>query len=220
MNFNTGVFEKTGYGSLSERAFYLAMGICLIYGLGGTAYVANLTAIANYQPDLGAILILGLAIPIVGVIIAVKSKEPILSFIGYNMVLIPFGIILGPVLNHYSPNVIAKTFGLTCCITGIMTVLAVSHPTWFENLGTSLFFALTGLVIARVAQIFFPILQHLTIIDWIAAGIFSLYIGYDMHRATRIPRTLDNAVDISLDLYLDILNLFLTLLRLSGDSDD
>jgi len=58
------------------------------------------------------------------------------------------------------------------------------------------------------------------IIDYISAGIFSLYIGYDMHRAHSIPKTLDNAIDVSLSLYLDIINLFLNLLSiLQSDSD-
>ena len=49
-----------------------------------------------------------------------------------------------------------------------------------------------------------------------AAAIFSLYIGYDMYRAQRYPKTADNAVDCAVDIYLDIINLFLRLLRILG----
>ena len=49
--------------------------------------------------------------------------------------------------------------------------------------------------------------------DWIAAGLFSLYIGFDLYRSQQFPKTLDNAVDCALDIYLDIANLFIRLLR-------
>jgi FtsH-binding integral membrane protein len=44
--------------------------------------------------------------------------------------------------------------------------------------------------------------------------MFCLYIGYDVHRSQQFAKTLDNAVDCALDIYLDIANLFLRLLRL------
>jgi len=220
LSISNEVFEKTGHDEIAERTFFLAVGAAVCYGLGLTAWVANYFASINYHPSLSALLILGLALPIIGIIMAAMSHDPIISLIGYHLILVPFGVILSPIVNIYAPNVIAKAFGLTACITGIMTVLAVSHPDWFKNLGAPLFFALSGLIVVRILQIFIPFLAGLTIIDYAAAGIFSLYIGYDMYRATHVPKTFDNAVDIAVSLYLDILNLFLVLLRLYGDSDD
>ena len=46
--------------------------------------------------------------------------------------------------------------------------------------------------------------------------IFCGYIGVDWGRANRIPKTVDNAVDSAAALYMDIINLFLRLLRLTG----
>jgi FtsH-binding integral membrane protein len=37
-----------------------------------------------------------------------------------------------------------------------------------------------------------------------------------MYRAQRYPKTADNAVDCAVDIYLDIINLFLRLLRILG----
>ena len=51
-----------------------------------------------------------------------------------------------------------------------------------------------------------------------SAGIFSLYIGYDYQRAQFYPPTVDNAVDCALDIYLDIINLFLDILRILARS--
>jgi FtsH-binding integral membrane protein len=75
-------------------------------------------------------------------------------------------------------------------------------------------------LIVRVLQIFIPSLRGFGLIDWAGAGIFSLYIGFDWYRATEVPKTLNNAVSIALDLYLDVVNLFLIFLRIEGGSDD
>jgi FtsH-binding integral membrane protein len=223
MSLNTGVFDRHGTDSMGMSAFMLSMGAAVIYGLGMTAYMAYHTANVAFNPGWAAVLILGLAIPIGGICIAVFSDNPFFSFIGYNMVLIPFGIILGPTLrvyaNKYSPDIILHAFLITMGVTMIMCALSVLFPDFFSKIGGALFAALIGLVVVRVVQIFVPGLDF-TIVDWIGAGIFSLYIGFDFWRATQVPRTLDNAVDIALDLYLDIINLFLNILRILAASRD
>ena len=56
--------------------------------------------------------------------------------------------------------------------------------------------------------------------DWIAAGIFSLYISYDIHRSQQFAKAVDNAVDSALDIYLDLANLFIRLLSILARKDD
>ena len=80
--------------------------------------------------------------------------------------------------------------------------------------------ALLGLVVVRLIAIFVPTLNSFGIIDYIAAGIFSLYIGYDMFRATEATRSVGSALKISVSLYLDIINLFTSLLSILGNDND
>ena len=49
------------------------------------------------------------------------------------------------------------------------------------------------------------------------AGIFSLYIGYDMYRAQSVRKTIDNAVDSAVDIYVDIVVLFTYVLEIVGN---
>jgi FtsH-binding integral membrane protein len=229
MQANTGVFSRSGQDNVSTRVFFLVLGIVLAYGLGGTAILAKM--FADLQVGWMHFIFLGLVIPIIGIIIAVMSSNPLLSFIGYNMISLSFGVILGPVINQYSPDLIFRAFLITLEVTIIMAGTGIMFPNIYRHIGGALFMALLGLVIIRIAQLFIPGMQQLGIIDWISAGIFSLYIGYDMHRAMEVPKTIDNAVDIALDLYLDIINLFLDILKIlssssgnggdsSGSSDD
>ena len=56
--------------------------------------------------------------------------------------------------------------------------------------------------------------------DYIFILIFSLYLGYDWCKAQYYPKTYDNAIDSALDIYLDVINLFIRLLSILGDKDD
>jgi FtsH-binding integral membrane protein len=212
---STGVFERSGRDKVSDRTFYSILTGSVLYGLIGTAYIANIAVGADYYPGWLSIIFLGLVVPIIGILIAVKSSNPFISFIGYNMVVIPFGVILGPAVNQYSHDVIRNAFGMTAAITIVMSLAGISFPDFFSKIGGFLFVALTSLLVVMIGSLFLPFLR-LTIIDYIGAGIFSLYIGYDMHRASMVPKTIDNAIDISIDLYLDIINLFLFILKIMG----
>jgi FtsH-binding integral membrane protein len=154
-------------------------------------------------------------IPFAGCMITVCSNNPVFSFIGYNMIVAPFGFLLGPAVNQYSPNVVKDAAMGTLMVTVCMGALGVILPDLFRNMGGALFSALLCLVIVRIVQIFVPRFDF-GWIDYAAALLFSLYIGFDMCRASEIPKTPDNAVDVAAQLYLDILNLFLIILKIMG----
>lgn len=213
MQFNNAVFDRSGGNDeVSEHTFYAALTACLLWGLLGTAFVAYQAVQMHHQPNTAEIWILGLCVPLLGGFIAIKSDNPIISFFGYNLMVIPYGIILGPLLQHYSPDSVKNALLMTGAITFFMGFMGTCFPSLFQNLGGPLFIALLGLLAVRIIQMFVPELQNLRFVDYISAGIFSLYIGYDMYRASSVAKTLDNAVDIAVDLYLDIVNIFLSLL--------
>jgi FtsH-binding integral membrane protein len=99
-----------------------------------------------------------------------------------------------------------------------MVAAGLLFPQFFAKLGSILFFGLIGVVIGVILSFFVRgVNLPVTIIS---AGLFSLYIGYDVYRSQQFPRTVDNAVDCAIDIYLDIINLFLDLLRIFGKSND
>jgi FtsH-binding integral membrane protein len=53
-------------------------------------------------------------------------------------------------------------------------------------------------------------------LDWAVVLIFCGYIGYDWGKAQRQEKTIDNAVDSAAAIYMDIINLFLRILRILG----
>lgn len=218
MKLSKSAFKSYGNeDTLSDRVFYLILGIMVIIGLVGMGYSAQYSIQEHLTFARWEVYVLGLGVPILGIIISQKSDVPFFSFIGYMMIVVPEGLILGPALAKIDSGVIMRAAWLTGGITLLMTVTSFIKPSLFENLGGALFTALICLIIVRIIQIFIPELQNLKVVDYISAGIFSLYIGYDMYRAQNADRTVDSAIDVAVSLYLDILNLFLSMLSSEDD---
>ena len=89
-------------------------------------------------------------------------------------------------------------------------------------MGRVLGVCLTIVVLVELAVLllhkFFGLPYLPTIWDALVALLFCLYIGYDWAKAQDVPRTADNAVDAVLELYLDIINLFIRILEILGKS--
>ena len=150
-----------------------------------------------------------------GIYLFTKSDVPLVSFIGYNFVVIPFGLIINLVVHHYAPALVVDAIRVTGMVTFVMMILGSLFPAFFEKISGALTIALLVVIIVEMIEIFILKVHH-GIIDWIVAVIFCGYIGYDWGRANSIPKTVDNAVDSAASLYMDIINLFLRILSIMG----
>ncbi len=212
------VYDRSGADEMSRNAFYLVMGLILTWGFGATYFVSEMTV--NWKPGLWEHLLVGFGLPLLGILLS-TSDSAFVSFLGYNLVVIPFGAILGPVLGHYElakPGLVSEAAMLTGGVTGVMGLTGLMFPNFYRSIGGALFGALTALLVILIISFFVPALMEFKLIHYLAAGLFALYIGFDMYRASEIPATLDNAVDVCVSLYLDVVNLFLWILRILGNS--
>lgn len=214
------VWGTYGSDTMSRNAFYASIAGVLTWGFILTYLIS--TATTGMKFNIIEILLIGLGIPIVGIILSSMSKNPLVSFIGFNMVVAGLSAILGPVIAIYSAEnagIVTEAAMLTGGVTAVMGFTGLTCPQFYSRIGGALFVSLLILVGLSLLGLFFPVLRF----GWLAyvsAAIFSLYIGYDMWRASTIPATLDNAVDVAVSLYLDIVNLFLDILQILASSDD
>lgn len=212
--------EGKGEGTLSRGAYTTAVTIFTIYGLFLTMIVAAYTL--NWHPGIWAVLGIGLAMPIVGIFIALGSDSWPISLFGYTLVVAGLAAITGPAVALYEMSSVIMAIAATLGVTIVMSIVGILYPKSLEGWGGYLFGALLALVFVRFGQAIMASMGvaesiwYIPIIEYGAAVLFSLYIVYDWNRALRLPHTLDNAVDCALAIYLDIINLFVTLLRIFG----
>lgn len=206
---------------LSKRAFNAILCGIIMYGLIANVLTCAFVPVIPKEKEM-AFLITYLIVGIIGVLMSSFSRNPFISFIGYNLLVLPSGVALKTTLIDYAESVgtdvILEAFIITSIIVAVMTLISIVKPEWFNGLGGILFGTLFGLLLARIVLLMFGFNSVIT--SWIGAILFSIYIGYDVKRSQECYRDLDNAVDSALDIYLDIVNLFLTILDIKGDSDD
>lgn len=202
---------------VSDRVYNSILIGVLLWGLLVNVLLVLYASDLIVNVDPRAFLIGYFVCALAGIYIAGKSKKPLISFLGYNLVVLPFGLMIAVFIRAYGgigARVVKDAFLYTFMISLGMLGLVLTVPQLFAKLGGVLLGVLGGLVLCELALLLFRIRQDVT--DWIAAGLFSLYIGYDIYRAQQFPKTVDNAVDSALDIYMDIANLFIRILSLMG----
>ena len=214
---NSGIVDQ-----IDARAYNAVMILTLLWGFlvntlmvayFGEAIMAALAEVKYYLVLAGYFVC-----SVTGIVIAIKSDKPLVSFLGYNLLVLPVGVILCLILPGYPVEIITKALLLTGIVTATMALLGIVAPQVFLGLGRTLFIALiVGFVSELVATLLLGYTG--TLFDWLFVIIFSGYIGYDIAKSQAYPKTIDNAVDCALDIYLDVINLFLRILAILGKKE-
>jgi FtsH-binding integral membrane protein len=209
---NSGLSDQ-----VSVRTFNTVMLLTLLWGFGVNALmvayftmpILRLLSGISYTWVLIGYLVFALG----GVFISAKSTNPWISFLGYNLLVMPIGVVLCLMLPGIPVAIVTKALLLTGLVTATMTLLGLVRPQLFLGLGRTL---LIALVVGILAELVATFLFHYTgsVFDWLFVILFSGYIGYDVAKSQMYPKTVDNAVDCALDIYLDIINIFIRLLAL------
>lgn len=200
---------------VSERTYYNLIGANLAYG-----FIMNMLMVAflgDYARHMNMIvfLILYFISCFAGIIIMGSSESTIVSFIGYNLLVLPVGLLLASALPDYNLNDIAFAFGETLFITIVMIIVSNIKPNWFAHMGKALLIALTTFIIVEVILALFGYFPGW--LDVICVGIFTLYIGYDWAKAQEYYRSTCTATLVAASLYLDIINIFVRLLNIKSN---
>ena len=217
---SSNVFNRTyqdSTGEIISASYYnLILGATLSWGFFLNWLMVKsipYSVVANVHPFL--FIVAYFASCFFGISLFTKSDNPLISFIGYNFVVIPFGFIINLVVHQYDPNLVLEAVRVTGLVTISMMILGTLFPAFFEKISSALTVALIIVIIIELIEVFIFKIHH-NIIDWIVVLIFCGYIGVDWGRANSIPKTMDNAVDSAAALYIDIINLFLRILRILG----
>ncbi len=137
------------------------------------------------------------------------------------------GLTLSAIFLVYSLGSIAGVFLITAGTFGVMSLYGITTKTDLTKIGNLLFMALIGIVIAGLVNIFIGSSVLSLIISVIGVVVFTGLTAYDAQRIKEMSAAaLDGesegkiAVLGALSLYLNFINLFLSLLRLFGSREE
>lgn len=189
--------------------------------------VAGLLAFSMAFTAVGALV--GLRAPMLGMpaIIGVLILSFVVSLArnvsGLNLILLYtlttlMGVGLGGIIEVYlqagAGAIVIQAGGTTALLTLGLSAYALTTKRDFSGLGSKLFLALIGLIAASVVGIFVQATILQMAIGLGGAILFSLYLIYQIQQARYVEDTLGNAIIVAVGIYLSIINLFLSLLRI------
>ena len=215
-----------------ERRFMAAVYRWMTFGLALTALVAF--SVATSETALRLILgnrlvFFGLILAQLGLVIALSAAATRLSaatagglFLLYSAL---NGVTLSVVLLVYTGASVALAFVSTAGTFAAMSIYATVTRRDLSSWGSFLFMGLIGLVLASIVNIFLgsPAIYWLT--TFMGVIVFTGLAAYDTFKLKQLAAQTEISGDHgrklalqgSLMLYLDFINLFLILLRLFGN---
>ncbi len=138
-------------------------------------------------------------------------------------ILLGFTFFMGLMLSRLIGNIlgfsngaslIMTAFGGTASILVVMATVATVSKRDFSGLGKWLFAGVATILVAALANIFLQIPALHLVISVLVIAIFSAYILYDVQQIINGGET--NYISATLNIYLDIYNIFSSLLSILG----
>lgn len=214
-------WEREGEHRMSRSTF---MGWTVLWTIAGIAVTAAATAVGTQLPlpvsGWGRFFIfIGIfVVTQAGVAITLSNDKPVVSLTGFALVAVPFGILLGPIVAATSLLIVVRSLVLTTLITAVFGYAGARYPKSLEGWQVPLIIGLFVLIIGYFGLAFAAsllgagLMTAFTIWEILGVILFCFMLVYDFNRAMHVPRTLDNAIDCALAVYLDFLNIFIRLL--------
>jgi FtsH-binding integral membrane protein len=175
----------------------------------------NFAALFAASPIMAPLLMFGVMIgALFGVTALRNSAWGVPALFGFTFIA---GAMLAPILTvaagfRNGGQLVALAGGMTAVIFFAMATIATVTKRDFSFLGKFLFVGLILLVIASLANLFFQVPAVSLTISAIAVLLFSMYLLHDVSRIVQGGET--NYITATLNLFLDLYNLFIGLLHL------
>jgi FtsH-binding integral membrane protein len=165
---------------------------------------------------------IGLVVWLSARITRMSMTSATLLFILYSALM---GVTMSSIFMIYTMSSIASVFFITAGMFLVMSLLGYLTRMDLTRLGSLLFMALIGVVIASVVNIFLGSETLYWIVSYVAVVVFVGLTAYDTQKIKHMLTEYGQVDEMghklalfgALTLYLDFVNLFLYLLRIFGD---
>ncbi len=208
------------------RNTYWLLALSLLPTVAGAVAGMELNFIALFKaaPIMTPLLMFGAMLGSLWVVTLLRNSAwGVAALFGFTFI---SGLMLTPILTvaggfRNGGQLVALSGGLTAAVFFALATYATVSKRDFSFLGKFLFVGLILLIVASLANLFFQVPAVALTISAVAVMIFSLYLLYDLSNIVRGGET--NYVMATLNLFLDLFNIFVSLLNLllafSGQRD-
>ena len=199
------------------RNTYWLLALSMIPTVLGAWLGVSTGILAAMTPGVGAIVFLGGAFAFMFAIEKTKNSAagvPVLLAFTFFMGLMLSQLLIGVLRFKNGPGLIMTAFGGTAGVFFVMASLSTIIKRDLSGMGKFLFVGMLAILIGGIINVFVGSTAGMLVISVMAIGIFSAYMLYDIKQVIDGGET--NYISATLALYLDIFNVFLSLLALLG----
>jgi len=224
MNYNSNHYATMAEGFMSKVYGWMSAGLCVTAGVA--YYLSPAVNPALFKSISGSLFIFMMLQFALVMFFSFAWKS--LSYVALATLFIVYsgmmGITLSPIAYIYTGESIFQVFLIAASMFGIMAIYGAVTKTDLSSMGNILFMGLIGLIVANFINMFWQNAQFDIITSCIGVGLFALLTAYDVQKlrafgsqALASEEEMDKVALLgALTLYLDIINIFLYLLRLFG----
>ena len=120
---------------MSLASYNAVIGGVLLWGFALSAVIVWLAGDYFLSWNPFALIIVYLIVSFIGAHISHTSTDPIISFIGYNLVVLPFGLVLSVILYDITAVSILHALAVTAGVMLAMILLSTAVPRIFLRMG-------------------------------------------------------------------------------------
>jgi FtsH-binding integral membrane protein len=224
-----------GRGGYADRAVAIDAGLrahmisvynYMAAAVGLTGVVAWFTYNAGVVISGPAMLVLSLAT--IGLVFFISFRIHTLSFMTAMVLFMGYAALLGVVLSTifaaYTGASITRVFFISAASFGALSLYGYTTQRDLSPIGSFLLMGLIGIIIASIVNIWLASSMLQFVVSVIGVLVFAGLTAYDTQQIKEMYDVQDDgtvagrkAVIGALKLYLDFINLFLSLLQLFGD---
>jgi len=147
---------------------------------------------------------------------------------GLLMMLMGFGaaqgLSMGALLYIYTAHSVITAFLMAAIVFSTFAIIGYTTKRDLSSLGTFLFVGLIGIIIASIVNIWLNLTALAFVVNVLAVLIFTGLTAYDMQKLKHIYLDGGDSSRVrtfgALSLYLDFINIFVSLLQLLGSKRD
>ncbi|WP_318766378.1 Bax inhibitor-1/YccA family protein [Lactiplantibacillus carotarum] len=193
--------------------------------LSMTVFASAINQMFNQHPFMALFIFLISMFVMIGGIQRNATRNPAMSFTLLMLFAVIFGVEMSVVLSVYTGATIAGAFVAATAVFGTMAVIGNTTKRDLSGLGSHLYAALIGLLVATVVNIFLQSAMISYIFSYIGVVIFAGLSMWDANNMRKMYLQYGDqvsstglAVTGALQLYLDFVNLFLYFVQIFGGS--
>ncbi|GAA7166815.1 Bax inhibitor-1/YccA family protein [Helicobacter pylori] len=202
--------------SFVKTTYKFFAGSLLLATIGALLGLMNFQAVVQYK----WVFFIAEIVALFGLMFS-KSKPGLNLFMLFaftslsGVTLVP---LLGMVIAKAGLGAVWQALGMTTIVFGLMSVYALKTKNDLANMGKMLFIALIVVVVCSLINLFLGSPMFQVVIAGASTILFSLYIAYDTQNI--VKGMYDSPIDAAVSLYLDFLNVFISILQIIGIFSD